>query len=95
MDIGRLISSFFGPQSPGSIITGYAECLLLVLAVDSVRRGRRVYLGAVGGLALAIYARTAEGFIDPTLDSVLRGAGLVFAAAVLAFDLVFESAEGP
>jgi hypothetical protein len=95
MDVGRLISSLFGPQSPGSIITGYAECLLLVLAIDSVRRGRRVYLGAVGGLVLAIYARTAEGFIDPSLDSLFRGVGLVFAAAVLAFDLVFESAEGP
>jgi hypothetical protein len=95
MDVGRLVNSLFGPQSPGSIVTGYLECLLAVLAFDAARRGRRVYLGAVAGLALALYARTAEGFIDPSLDSLLRGVGLVFAAAVLAFDLVFEAAEGP
>jgi len=95
MDLGALVSAIFGPQSPGSIVTGYLECLLLVLAVDAVRRGRRVYLGAVGGLSLTLYARMAEGFIDPSLDGLLRGAGLVFAAAVLAFDLVFEAAEGP
>ena len=95
MDVGRFVSNLFGPQSPGSIVTGYLLCLLLVLSVDAVRRGRRIYLGAAGGLALALYARTAEGFIDPSLDSLLRGVGLVFAAAILAFDLVFEVAEGP
>jgi hypothetical protein len=95
MDVGRLVSSLFGPQSPGSIFTGYLECLLLVLAVDAVRRGHRVYLGAVAGLAVTLYARMAEGFIDPSVDSLLRSVGLVFAAAVLAFDVVFEAAEGP
>ena len=95
MDLERLVSSMFGPQSPGSIVTGYLECLLLVLAVDAARRSRRVYVGAVAGLALVLYARTAEGFIEPSLDSLFKGVGFVFAAAVLAFDLVFEAAEGP
>jgi hypothetical protein len=95
MDAQGFVSTLFGPQSPGSIVTGYLECLLLVLAVDAVRRGRRVYGGAVAGLALALYARAANGFIEPSLDTLFRAVGLVFAAAVLAFDLVFESAEGP
>jgi hypothetical protein len=92
MDLGRLVSAVFGPQSPGTILSGYIECLLLVLAVDAVRRGRRVYLGAVAGMVLTLYARTADGFIDAGLDGTLRATGLVFAAAVLAFDLVFEAA---
>ena len=65
-----------------------------MLAVAAVRSGRRIYAGAVAGLSLTIYARMAEGFIDPNLDTLLKAVGLVFAAAVLAFDLVFESPGG-
>ena len=95
MDIGRLIGSLFGSQSPGSLVTGYFECLLLVLAVDAVRRGRRLYAIASVGLSVTIYARLAEGFIDPAADTLLKAAGLVLAALVLAFDLVFEPVEVP
>jgi hypothetical protein len=95
VDIGRLIGSLFGSQSPGSLVTGYAECLLLVLAVDAVRRGRRLYAIASVGLSVTIYARLAEGFIDPAVDTLLKAAGLVLAALVLAFDLVFEPVEAP
>jgi hypothetical protein len=44
---------------------------------------------------VTIYARLAEGFIDPAADTLLKAAGLVLAALVLAFDLVFEPVEVP
>jgi hypothetical protein len=95
MDAGHLIGSVFGAQSPGSLVTGFVECLLLLLAVDAVRSGRRIYAIASVGLSVTIYARMAEGFIDPAADTLLKAAGLVVAALVLAFDLVFEPVEVP
>lgn len=87
------ISALFGPQSPASILTTFIECLVVVIALDVFGRGRRVYLAVVIGVGLALYAQIANGVIDATLDSLLRAAGLVLAAVVLVFDLVFEAAD--
>lgn len=89
-----MLDTLFGLHSPGTIITTFFYCLLLAAAVEAVRRGRRFYVVVAVGLASALYARMAVGFIDPSLDTLLKAAGLVVAAVVVAFDLVFEANPG-
>ena len=59
-----------------------------------MRRGRRLYLLVAAGLATVLYGRIAVGFIDPSVDTLLTASGLVLAAVVVAFDLVFEANPG-
>jgi uncharacterized membrane protein len=89
-----VLDSVFGISSPGTVIATFAYCLLLAAALEAVRRGRRAYILVAIGLAAALYARMAVGFIDPTLDIGFKAFGLALAAVVVAFDLVFETKSG-
>jgi hypothetical protein len=73
-----------------NVTSAYLECLFLVLAVDAVRNGRRIYIGAVIGLAVAILGRMSEGFSAPGAVGVMKVAGLLLAGLILAVDLFFE-----
>jgi hypothetical protein len=89
-----MLDTVFGLHSPGTIITTFFYCFLLAAAVEAIRRGRRAYLVVVLGLASALYSRMAVGFIEPSVDTLFNAAGLVLAAGVVAFDLVFEANPG-
>jgi hypothetical protein len=79
----------------GSLVSGFALCLLLVLAIDAVRQGHRLYLGAVVGLSAALLGRMAEGFMLPAADTLLKVGGLLLAALVIAIDLMTEVVVEP
>jgi hypothetical protein len=53
-----------------------------------------MYLLVVAGLATVLYGRMAFGFIDASVDTLVTASGLVLAAVVVAFDLVFEANPG-
>jgi hypothetical protein len=89
-----VLDTLFGLHSPGTIVTTFFYCLLLAASIEAVRRGRRLYLAVAVGLAVALYARMAVGFIQPSLDTLFNALGLVLAAGVVAFDLVFEANPG-
>lgn len=72
------------------LVSGFVECLLLVLAIAAVSGGRRMYLVAVGGLGSLLYARAADGFISYNLHLGLAVAGLLVAGATVVADLLFE-----
>jgi hypothetical protein len=82
-------------QNAATLASGFIECLLLVLAIDAVRRGRRLYLAAVLGLAVVLYARMADGFISSTTEVVLVILGLVAAGLTVVADMLFEVVEDP
>jgi hypothetical protein len=82
------------------LVSGFIECLMLVLAVDAARRGRPVYWAAVVGMGLVLYARMASGFLvgEMSLTSLritppafLTIVGLAIAALTVLFDLLFET----
>ena len=73
------------------LLSGIVECLLLVLALDAARRGRRLYWAAVAGMALVLYARMADGFIGIT--TILTVMGLLLAGLTVVADLLFEVVE--
>lgn len=75
------------------LVTGFLECLALVFAASGYRAGRRVYGFAVFGLAIAILARLADGFMSPGTDVVLKILGYGLAVVALLFDVVFEQVE--
>jgi hypothetical protein len=77
------------------LATGYLECLMLILAVDAVRRGRRLYILAVVGLAMVFYGRMAHGIISSGLDLAVTAAGLVLAGLTVLADILFEVVEEP
>ena len=89
-----MLDTLVGLHSPGTIITTFVYCLLLAAAIAAVSRGRRLYVVVAVGLALALYARMAVGFIDPSLDTIFTASGLLVAAVVVAFDLVFGANPG-
>jgi hypothetical protein len=93
--VGQLIGTIFGPQSAGSLVTDFVECLILAAAIEAFRRGRRIYALAVIGLGLFIYTRVADGFLDPGADNLFKALGLLLAAGVVVFDAVFETTPGP
>ena len=90
-----LLDGLIGLNSPGTIVITFVYCLLLAGAIETASRGRRPYAAVALGLAIALYARVAYGFIDPGLDTLLTAVGLVLAAALVASDLVFESNPEP
>jgi hypothetical protein len=73
-----------------ALVSAFLECLFLVLALDAVRRGRRLYIAAAVGLGLALLGRMSEGFTDPTAVSLMKIGGLLLAGLTLALDLFFE-----
>jgi hypothetical protein len=73
-----------------NLASAYLECLFLVLAVEAVRSGRKIYIGAVVGLAMALLGRMSEGFTTPGAVGVMKVVGLLLAGLVLAVDLFFE-----
>ncbi|MFN2462844.1 MAG: hypothetical protein ABR573_02945 [Candidatus Dormibacteria bacterium] len=75
-----------------ALASGFVESLLLVLAVQAVRSGRRLYAVAIAGMALLIYARVADGFIPDTTRLVMSAVGLVVAGLTVAADVLFEVA---
>ena len=77
-------------QNALTLTSGFVECLFLALAVDAVRRGRRLYVAAVLGLALVLYGRMADGFISNTTEVVVIVVGLVLAGITVVADLLFE-----
>ena len=82
-------------QNALTLASGFIECLFLALAIDAVRGGRRVYAGAVLGLAMVLYGRMADGFISTTAAVVVVVAGLVLTGLTVAADLLFEVTPGP
>jgi hypothetical protein len=72
------------------LTTGFVECLLLVLALDAVRSGRRLYIVAAVGLGAVLLARMADGFMPGVVIALLRLGGLALAGIILAIDLLFE-----
>jgi hypothetical protein len=76
-----------------SLASGFVECLLLVMFVDAVRRGHRVYALAVLGMSMALLGRISEGFMEPGPDNILKIAGLVLAALVVTLDIVTEEVD--
>lgn len=92
--MGQLIGNIFGPQSPGSLVTDFVECLILAAAIEAFRRGRRIYALAAVGLGVFIYTRVADGFLDPGVDNLFKAVGLLLAAGVVLFDTVFETSPG-
>jgi hypothetical protein len=89
-----MLDTWFGLHNPGAIISTFFYCLLLAAAIETLRRGRRMYLLVVAGLATVLYGRMAFGFIDASVDTLVTASGLVLAAVVVAFDLVFEANPG-
>jgi hypothetical protein len=89
-----MLDTWFGLHNPGTIISTFFYCLLLAAAIETLRRGRRMYLLVVAGLATVLYGRMAFGFIDASVDTLVTASGLVLAAVVVAFDLVFEANPG-
>jgi hypothetical protein len=86
------------------LVSGFIECVCLVLALEAARRGRVVYWGAVGGLALVLYGRMSDGFLAGavtlgplhlTPSSLLTVVGLVIAALTVLVDLMFEIVDEP
>jgi hypothetical protein len=86
------------------LLSGFVECLLLVLALHAVRRGRALYWVAAVGMALVLYGRVAAGFLvgDLSLLSLritatafLTLIGLAVAALTVLADLLFEVVEDP
>lgn len=86
------------------LLSGFVECLLLILAVDAGRRGRSLYWVAALGILLVLYGRMAAGFlvgeisllslrITPT--AFLTIIGLAVAALTVVADLLFEVVEDP
>ena len=82
-------------QNALTLASGFLECLFLALAIDAVRGGRRVYAGAVLGLAMVLYGRMADGFISNRAEVVVVVAGLVLTGLTVAGDLLFEVTQGP
>ena len=82
-------------QNAITLASGFIECLFLALAVGAVRGGRRIYAGAVLGLAMVLYARMADGFITTTTEVVVVVAGLVLTGLTVVADLLFEVVEEP
>jgi len=72
------------------LLSGFVECVLLVLAVAAAIGGRRVYVVAVVGLAVLLYARVADGFIANNLRVGLTVVGLLVAGLTVLADLLFE-----
>ena len=72
------------------LLSGFVECLLLVVAIAATRGGRRLYLVAVVGLATLLYARVADGFIANNLRLGLTIVGLLVAGLTVLADLLFE-----
>lgn len=72
------------------LVSGFAESLLLVMALAAVGAGRRMYLAAVAGLGLLLYARIADGFIPDSVRLGLTVAGLVVAGLTVVADILFE-----
>ena len=77
-------------QNALTLASAFIECLFLVLAIEAVRRGRRIYVGAVVGVVMVLYGRMADGFIGNTPAVVLVVAGLVLAGLTVVADLLFE-----
>ncbi|HEV1996771.1 MAG TPA: hypothetical protein VGR61_01385 [Candidatus Dormibacteraeota bacterium] len=77
-------------QNALTLASGFIECLLLALAVDAVRRGRRLYAAAVLGMSLVLYGRMADGFISNTAAVAVIAVGLVLAGLTVGADLLFE-----
>lgn len=86
------------------LVSGFMECLMLVLAFDAARRGRRLYWVACGGLALVLYSRMASGLLpgsmaiaslQVTTTASLALLGLAVAALTVLVDLLFEVVEEP
>ena len=73
-----------------SLASGYAVCLMLVWAIEAVRRGRSMYWPAVVGLSLHLLARLGDGYMLPFVVEVLRWGGLVVPAFVLIIDILTE-----
>ena len=82
-------------QNAITLASGYIECLFLVLAIEAVRGGRRLYAGAVLGLAMVLYARVADGFITNTVEVAVIVAGLVLTGLTVVADPLFEVVEEP
>jgi hypothetical protein len=82
-------------QNALTLASGFLECLLLALAIDAVRRGRRMYAGAVLGLAMLLYGRMADGFISSTAQRLVVVAGLVLAGLTVGADMLFEVVQEP
>jgi hypothetical protein len=82
-------------QNALTLASGFLECLLLALAIDAVRRGRRMYAGAVLGLAMLLYGRMADGFISSTAQRLVVVGGLVLAGLTVGADMLFEVVQEP
>jgi hypothetical protein len=80
---------------PLFILSGFLECLALVLAVSAFSHGRRLYGFAVFGLGIALVARLADGFMSPGPDVFLKVLGYGLAALALLVDILFEQVEVP
>ena len=76
-----------------SLGASFGLCLLIVLAADAVRRGRRLYIPAVLGLGVALLGRMASGAMLASVNTILQVGGLTVALAVLIIDLLFEEVE--
>ncbi|MGI8609997.1 MAG: hypothetical protein ACR2MY_12360 [Candidatus Dormibacteria bacterium] len=84
-------------QNALTLASGFIECLFLALAIDSFRRGRWIYVGAMFGMGLVLYGRMADGFITSSAEVVVIVVGLVLAGLTVVADLLFEvvpEAEG-
>jgi uncharacterized membrane protein len=86
------------------LVSGFVECLCVVLAFDAVRHGRTLYWGAVAGLVVVLYGRVTEGLLlgavsigpfNLTTAALLTLVGLVMAGLTVVLDLMFEIAEEP
>jgi hypothetical protein len=76
-----------------TVISGFLECLFLILALDAVRQAHRIYALAVLGLSATLVGRMAEGFMPSGPDTILKIGGLVLAGLVLTLDIVTEEVE--
>jgi hypothetical protein len=86
------------------LVSGYVECLMLLLAFNAARQGRRLYWGVFAGLALVLYSRMAGGLLTGdmailslrfTTTAFLAVVGLMMAALTVLVDLLFEVADEP
>jgi hypothetical protein len=86
------------------LVSGYVECLLLLLAFAAARRGRRLYWVAFAGLALVLYSRMVSGLLPGdlailslrvTTTAFLAVLGLAVAALTVLVDLLFEVVDEP